>query len=108
MALTGELAPVIAEQQFRHPTLTLRSIQGSHHIFSLQGLPHLDSHSLTCEDIQYRQCNEASPVLQLIGDEIDAPRLVWPRCLEPLFAVFDRFPFPLWTHLLQRKPFFLI
>jgi hypothetical protein len=61
-----------------------------------------------CEHIHDRQRTKTPSVQQLISHEIDTLRLIRPRCLEPFFSMSYRFPLPLWAHLLQRQPFFLI
>ena len=74
--LTGKLRTVIAEQDLSDTAFDSYLVQGSDHIISLQFLPDLDRQAFSRGNIHHRECPEAPAIRQLIGNEIETPRLV--------------------------------
>src|SRR3979490_2809826 len=84
--MTGELAAVVAEQHLRNTTFELQLIQRAHYIVTLQALANFDRHRLSGIDIDDRQRPEARSILQLVRDEVHAPRLIRVRRRDLLLA----------------------
>jgi hypothetical protein len=105
--MAGELAAVVTEQVLRYSTFLFQAIQHADHIFSLQALAWVDGYTFPGINIEDRQRPKTSAVLQLIGDEVQAPCLIRRRRCEALFAVTNRLSPSLWPFL-QRQTFFLV
>jgi hypothetical protein len=83
------------------------SVEHSDHIISFQALAHFDSNTLSRVDVQHLQRAEAGSILELIGNEVDAPGLVRCGCDEALFAMPHRFPLAFWPFL-QGQTFLFV
>src|SRR5438105_15082478 len=68
--LTGELRPVITEQELWKPSRQPNLIQGRHHVFALYSLSHFDGQTFPRNYIHDRQSPEPSDICQLVSHEI--------------------------------------
>ena len=59
--LTGELRPVITEQELRNSALQPNVIQASHYILALQSLAHRDGQALSRKHIHHAQHMDRAP-----------------------------------------------
>ena len=105
--LPAELTAVVTEQQLRRSALLFQPIHGSHYVFSTQTLSHFDGHAFPGKHIEHGQEAEPPAVLQLVGNEIDAPGLIRSGWLESLFSMAHRFA-PFLGPSFQGKSFFLV
>ena len=98
--------PLSQNSTFGTPRCSFSLLNTRNYILSFQALADFDGQAFPCVNIHDGQRTEASPITELIGDEVQRPNLVGTTRTEALLPMHNRAP-PSWWTLAQSQPFFL-